>query len=43
MGRMLLAARPGSTIDIEAEGDAEAAVEALFTNRFDEERQAIIG
>ena len=42
MGLMMLAAGPGSTIDIAAEGqDATAAVEALsalVANRFDEER-----
>ena len=42
MGLMMLAAGPGSSIDIEAEGaEAEAAVaalEALVTARFDEER-----
>jgi phosphocarrier protein len=41
MGLMMLAAGPGSAIDIEAEGpDAEAAVaalEALVTARFDED------
>jgi len=41
MGLMMLAAGPGSAIDIEAEGDdAEAAVEALCAlveSRFDEE------
>ena len=41
MGLMMLAAGPGSTIDIEAEGpDAEAALaalEALVTAKFDEE------
>jgi phosphocarrier protein HPr len=42
MGLMMLAAGPGSTIDISAEGeDAQAAVEALVelvTNRFEEDR-----
>ena len=42
MGLMMLAAGPGSTIDITAKGeDAEAALEALSAlveNRFDEER-----
>ena len=41
MGLMMLAAGPGSCIDIEAEGaEAEAAVaalEALVTDRFDED------
>ena len=41
MGLMMLAAGPGSSIDIEAEGaEAEAAVaalEALVTARFDED------
>ena len=41
MGLMMLAAGPGSTIDIEAEGaEAEAAVtalEALVTAKFDED------
>ena len=41
MGLMMLAAGPGSAIDIEAEGaDAEAAVtalEALVTAKFDED------
>ncbi len=40
MGLMMLAAGPGSTIDIEAEGEDAAAVmqalEALIANRFDE-------
>ena len=42
MGLMMLAAGPGCSIDIKAEGrDAEAAVDALaalITSRFDEER-----
>jgi phosphocarrier protein HPr len=42
MGLMMLAAGPGSTIDIIAEGaDAQAAVDALaelIASRFDEER-----
>lgn len=42
MGLMMLAAGPGSTIEIAAEGpDAEAAIAALcelVENRFDEER-----
>lgn len=41
MGLMMLAAAPGCTIDIEAEGDqAEAAIEALaalVAGRFDED------
>jgi phosphocarrier protein len=41
MGLMMLAAGPGSSIDIEAEGpEAEAALDALVelvTNRFDED------
>lgn len=42
MGLMMLAAGPGSTVEIAAEGpDAEAALEALtrlIADRFDEER-----
>ena len=42
MGLMMLAAGPGSTIEISAEGeDAQAAVEALVelvANRFEEDR-----
>ena len=42
MGLMMLAAGPGSSIDISAEGpDAKAAVDALselIASRFDEER-----
>lgn len=42
MGLMMLAAGPGSTIEIAAEGpDAEAALDALVTlveDRFDEEK-----
>jgi phosphocarrier protein HPr len=42
MGLMMLAAGPGSTIELKAEGpDADAALDALATlvgNRFDEER-----
>ena len=42
MGLMMLAAGPGSSIDIAAEGpDAQAAVDALselVASRFDEER-----
>ncbi len=42
MGLMMLAAGPGSTIDISADGeDAQAAVEALaelVANRFEEDR-----
>jgi phosphocarrier protein len=42
MGLMMLAAGPGSTIELKAEGpDAEAALEALcelVERRFDEER-----
>jgi phosphocarrier protein len=41
MGLMMLAAGPGSSIDIEAEGpEAEAALDALVelvTNRFEED------
>jgi len=42
MGLMMLAAGPGSTIELKADGpDAEAALDALATlveHRFDEER-----
>ena len=42
MGLMMLAAGPGSSIDIAAEGpDAQAAIDALaelVAGRFDEER-----